>query len=603
MRSAFSAVVVGLVVLSAVAAAPAAGTAIPAADATTDRSPNTSHAATADALAQSGEACEALSTGSAPDDPETDRLGWENGCWYNESLTLTASDGLNQTELDAVVARSMARVEQARELEFEKTVPVEILATEEYRREIANVTGNVTTEDRLHQNAKFEALFILNESEDAITAQQSSLANGTLGFYDPESEKIRIISSDPSSVEVPELTLGHELVHALQDQHFNTSYNRSTTDGAHGSNGVIEGDADFTEARYSDRCDADWNCSSLSAGGGGGEVNVGLQVNQLVPYSEGSEFIESRFERGGWAAVNELYDSPPATAEQVIHPKKYPDEQPERLRINHSASNGWGVLELPDGIDYATFGEGSIYTMMWYASYQKSTESGAPETVVVPYTHLFDYQPGTEQPDVGPYNYSHPITDGWDGDRLVPYVNEESNETGETGYVWKINWDTEADAEEFHEAYLELIEYHGAEPVAGHERTYRIPEEDENGFGDAFYITRDQDEVIVVNAPGVEELSQVRAGAAPAVESTATATGTPATDEPTATETPEPDESTETATATEEPMPDDGGADDSDGDSTDDRMETTASASGPGFGVTAALVALALAGLALRRRE
>ena len=38
--------------------------------------------------------------------------------------------------------------------------------------------------------------------------------------------------------------------------------------------------------------------------------------------------------------------------------------------------------------------------------------------------------------DVGPYNYSHPVTAGWAGDKLVPYVTDDSAETGETAYVW-----------------------------------------------------------------------------------------------------------------------------------------------------------------------
>ncbi|MDX1748601.1 MAG: hypothetical protein R3324_21930, partial [Halobacteriales archaeon] len=37
-----------------------------------------------------------------PPDPETDRLGWENGYWYNESITVDQSDGLSDEELDAI---------------------------------------------------------------------------------------------------------------------------------------------------------------------------------------------------------------------------------------------------------------------------------------------------------------------------------------------------------------------------------------------------------------------------------------------------------------------------------------------------------------------
>ncbi|WP_299335695.1 hypothetical protein [Haloplanus sp.] len=66
-------------------------------------------------------------------DPETDRLGWEAGYWYDEPLPVNASDGLNDSERAAVAARTMARVERIRALEFGSSVPVEVVDREAYR--------------------------------------------------------------------------------------------------------------------------------------------------------------------------------------------------------------------------------------------------------------------------------------------------------------------------------------------------------------------------------------------------------------------------------------------------------------------------------------
>ncbi|WP_237560395.1 hypothetical protein [Halolamina rubra] len=65
--------------------------------------------------------------------PGEDRLGWEDGYAATDSVAVDASDGLNESELDAVVARTMARVELIRGLEFEETVPVEVISREEFR--------------------------------------------------------------------------------------------------------------------------------------------------------------------------------------------------------------------------------------------------------------------------------------------------------------------------------------------------------------------------------------------------------------------------------------------------------------------------------------
>jgi hypothetical protein len=65
--------------------------------------------------------------GGDRNDPMTDELGWENGYWYDEPLSVTTADGLNESEREAVVARTMARVERVRGLEFEQSVPVSVI--------------------------------------------------------------------------------------------------------------------------------------------------------------------------------------------------------------------------------------------------------------------------------------------------------------------------------------------------------------------------------------------------------------------------------------------------------------------------------------------
>jgi hypothetical protein len=105
MRLALTIALAGLAVVSGLALAPATATV-------------TAGAATSTDGPAADDACAELAE-NPPANPETDQLGWENGCWADEALSITREDGLNETELDAVVARSMARVEAVRELEFE----------------------------------------------------------------------------------------------------------------------------------------------------------------------------------------------------------------------------------------------------------------------------------------------------------------------------------------------------------------------------------------------------------------------------------------------------------------------------------------------------
>jgi hypothetical protein len=436
-----------------------------------------------------------------------DTLGREDGYWYNESVPVDQSDGINETELDAVVSRAMARVEKIRGLEFKERVPVRVVSREEF----ASNRGESETSPqvRLRENTKWEAMFMINESTDAIETQESNQAVSVGGYYNPGTQEIVIISENATSPKVDEITLAQELFHALQDQVFNV-YSRSwypgqTREKHNAADGLIEGDGNYVDYLYERRCEAEWDClRSNRSGGGGGGLNVGLLQVTLQPYSDGPALVRSLHREEGWEAVNDLYENPPASTEQVIHPEMYGEDEPEYPPIEDTASNGWEGLDMGEGsANYASFGEGGLAVMMWYPSF---VESG--EDVIVPYAEHFNRRDGgAELQEINPYNYDFNVTDGWDGDRLVPYVDDSSARTGETGYVWKINWDSNADATEFIEGYRQLLSYYGAESV-NRENVYRIRDE---GFADAFYVKQDGDTVTIVNAPTVDDLGDVHA--------------------------------------------------------------------------------------------
>jgi len=444
-----------------------------------------------------------------PPDPDEDVLGWENGYWYNETIVVDRSDGLNDTELETVVARAMARVEKVRQLEFEETVPVEVIPREEYR---ANYTGrfNYTVEDRLHQNVKWEAMLMVDEGTDALDVREQNRGATVGGFYSPTEERIVIVSENTTSPKMNEVTLSQELFHALQDQQFNLSrYNQSTQEWHNAIDGIIEGDGNYVDRLYEQRCEGEWDClmpQASGGGGGAGEIHFGLYLVTFQPYSDGPAFVKEIKEEGGWDAVNAVYENPPESTEQVIHPDKYGEDAPDLPEIDHTPSNDWHVLEMGEGsINYAVFGEAGLSTMLFYPFYH----SGRTETPVLAPQDFFNITESGEISSFDPISYENEYTDGWAGDKLVPYVKGEPAEDSETGYVWKMNWDSEDDAEQFMDGYTRLLEYYGAENVEGD--VWRISEDEE--FADAYWIHREGDTVTIVNAPTIDELGDVHAEA------------------------------------------------------------------------------------------
>lgn len=441
-------------------------------------------------------------TGDPPPDPETDRLGWEDGYWHNETLSVDPSDGLNESELAAVVARGKARVEAIRGLEFEEPVPVEIIDRETFRDRTTS-RSDPTDAQRLHQDVKFEALFLMGEGEDAVTQQSKNTAENVQGYYEPDNHSITIVSESGAPLYMNEVTLAQELFHAVQEESFEVSERRPDTEEAHNAYmGIVEGDGNYVDYLYENRYEADLvrPPSVDGGGGGGGSTNVGMLALRLQPYSDGPPFVDGIREEAGWEGVNAVYDSPPASTEQTIHPGKYPDEEPEPVTIVDRSSEEWTIPDQGGGVNYASFGEAGLYVMLWYPSHLEAQSSqGSPE-VIIPYDHFYR----TEE-SIDLYNYSHPISSGWAGDRLYPYVRNDSAETGETGYVWRIRWDSAADAEQFRSAYLDLLEYHGATSV--NEQSYRI---EDGAFEDAFRVDRSGETVTIVNAPTVDDIEDVR---------------------------------------------------------------------------------------------
>jgi PGF-CTERM protein len=538
---------------------------------------------------------------TAPPDPDEDVLGWENGYWHNESITVTRDDGLNDSELDAVVARGMARVEHIRELEFEKTPPVEVISREAFTNDTEQRYANMTESDRVHQNIKYEALFMVGEDESAVAAQRRNQAGGVGGYYDPAAGEIKIISENVTTPKMDEITLSQELFHALQDQKFNiSSFNQTTQELHNAKDGLIEGDGNLVDQLYNEECTGGiWNGSCLLPESSGApsdfDPHLGLYQTTFQPYSSGPPFVSTIRRSGGWEAVNDLYETPPASSEQVIHPGKYGQDEPTTVSVEDTSQEPWqrqtlNASEGTSSVSFAQFGEGGLFVALWYPGFETQGQ-----TTVIPYeAHLNQTASGLSQTE--PFLYEHPATAGWGGEKLVPYVTDDSAETSETAYVYKLAWDSETDAEEFRGTWLDLMEFHGAQPVEGHEDTYRIS--DDREFGDAFSLTRDGDTVTIVNAPTVDDLSLVYDGAAPEVEPTPTETESPTDgDSPTETDTPtDGDSPTETDTPTDGDSPTDGNSPAGTVTPTE-----TAGDSGPGFTIAIAIVALAAVLVAARR--
>ncbi|MBX0304369.1 Hvo_1808 family surface protein [Haloarcula salinisoli] len=414
-----------------------------------------------------------------PEEPRGgDAIGWENGYWYDDPVDVTTSDGLNESELEAVTARTMARIERVRDREFESTVPVEVISRAEYRNRSGGRGSGVAGGDPWNDQV-WESLLLVGENSGSSEAISDTRSDSVLGYYSPSRDRIVIVSESETPV-VDRRTLAHELVHALQDQQFGLGGAPETQDTQLARNGVVEGEANYVQNTYEQRCERRWSCierpgDGSGGGGGGGRANPGVFTVIIQPYVSGPAFVDSVYDEGGWDAVDALHEDYAASSEQIIHPERYPDETPVSVTVADRSNGEWNRFDHDPVGD--TVGEASIFAAMYH----------------------------NDQTTADRYSYVSQPSEGWAGDTVVPYRNG----SGGGGYVWESRWDSEGDAVEFAAAYRDaLTETHDARNPR--ENVYVVPD---GPFADAFRIVREGRTVRIVNGPTVGDLDEIhRAG-------------------------------------------------------------------------------------------
>ncbi|QSG11265.1 Uncharacterized protein HSBGL_0834 [Halapricum desulfuricans] len=466
-----------------------------------------------------------MDRGTLPDPPE-DRIGWEGGYWYNESINVEQSDGLSAAELQRYKYRTMARLEEIRGLEFTDDVEIEFIGTEAVADRIENDISQFRGSDR-----QWEALFVVGEDREADRVVFETLVGRVAGWAAEEgSESVVLITDDPDEPTAPPRLLAHELAHVLQHQQFDLDadrYRRETLDGEHAKDALVEGEASYLDGVYQQYCaNGSWDC----VGGGSfatarGDVERDLLPYLGAPYTLGSQYVDHLVDRGGFDAVDDAHRNPPEYSVTALHRER--TERARRAGISPAAT-----LTVPD------------------RSNDEWTRREGPDRV-------------------GAMALTASIGDdalAWRNGVLYSYTNGSAG-----GYVWATRWSNETTAEAFAEAYRQRVRSHG-----GTQRTAAVWEITTGPFADAFSIGRTGATVRIVNAPSIEGLDAIHAGAGPS----------------------EQDGSTPRNTASATSAGDTGSPTSADPTTT---SPATADGDGPGFGVVASLVALFAVGVARRK--
>jgi hypothetical protein len=250
------------------------------------------------------------------------------------SISPVAPVSPQERALQNKLQSALAYVSEIRQLPAKATVQGRLIGRNEVQAFISAQMDEETPKDVLQAT---EALLYGFGTVDADFDYRGSvialMSSQLLGFYDPK-RKTFFVGGDLGGEEA-DVTLWHELVHALQDQHYDlshlTEWQPDQGDSQAAVHSLAEGDATsaMLDAMLKPRGVTalevpDGLMRAQSVLGSAALTAPPVLVRSLLaPYIDGLAFTNYLRRRGGFAAVDTAWRAPPVSTEQLLHPEKF----------------------------------------------------------------------------------------------------------------------------------------------------------------------------------------------------------------------------------------------------------------------------------------
>ena len=357
---------------------------------------------------------------------------------------------------------------------------------------LKEIDEDMTPQEFRANELAMKALGLLPAGFNLREALAQVYAEEVAAFYDPKTKTMHLIEEPKKAAQKKlgllerlfgkksefdkdenKTVIAHELTHALADQHYDLDALQKTVkkddDRSLALSALIEGEA--TLAMFGASMDdwegdiinlpaenLEWTFNLISPfmafmGGGQAIRNAPpiISESMIFPYFRGMVFCAKLTNKGGWAAIDEVYRDPPLSTEQILHPEKYREKPDYPMSIDLAA--------LPAGDGWKEAGRNVLGEMQLGILLKKHGGKSAAA--------------------------------GWDGDRYAVFEGP----AGKLGLVWASTWDSDNDAQEFMRGYVacqsDKVENLGAAPR-------RLTESIWRNDGDALYVVERHGRDVVV---------------------------------------------------------------------------------------------------------
>ena len=329
-----------------------------------------------------------------------------------------------EDKLDAVGLR----INVLRELSTERPIDREIVSRSAMATKLQGLFDEDLEEFETTQQL-YSTLGVVLRGTDLYGLVLALYSEGVIGLFDEDVEKLLVVQESEEFGPAEVRTYAHEYVHGLQQHHYDLSAiqdrleERSNSDAGLAYAALREGDATIAEFLYVNQHMNPEEAEASLAEPSEALIEAFLsaphlmQRTYLFAYQEGAVFTATLYRNEGWGGVDAGWANLPQSTEQILHPEKYAEGD---LPIEVAVPD---VLEL--------LGEG----------WTEVTQDTLGEFFLQAYLETdFDVSKAAA------------AAAGWGGDRFTLL----SNASGENVMVLPIVWDTENDAQEFFDTFVEF---------------------------------------------------------------------------------------------------------------------------------------------------
>ena len=249
----------------------------------------------------------------------------------------TDSKPASNTEFIAAADEVLGQMSQITGLSLRTPLKKSLRSREEIRAFIVKQMNEEKKPAERYAGARSaEAFGLLPKGFDLDTFMVNVLTEQVEGLYDPKTQEFYI--ADWSPLEDQRMVMAHELTHALQDQHFQIEAwehaARPNEDAELARDAVLEGTAmagmvDYlmlgTGRSLKDlpEFDPSMLLGDLTTTPTLQKAPPFIKDSLIFPYLSGLNFSTAMLKDTGWSGLSRLFEKPPASTQQILHPDLY----------------------------------------------------------------------------------------------------------------------------------------------------------------------------------------------------------------------------------------------------------------------------------------